>query len=408
MRLVVLTPHFAPDLAPTGVVVTRLVEELAERDHEIEVITSLPWYRDHRIEPGYEGKLVRTEDAPWGRIIRLHPFPTSDKTDLVRRAASFIGFTALSVLKGRKGARVDGVLALSPPLTLGLAGRAIADRRHAAYVFNIQDVFPDIAIELGYLSNATLIRSAKALERRCYERADAITVLSEDLKANVARKVSDPSKIRVIPNFVDTATIQPGEHENEYRREHGLEGKTVVMYAGNVGLSQSLDLFIDAAVALRDDPSLHFVINGTGAARTELEDHARGLSNVTFVDPQPIERLAEVLAAADIHVVVLKKGLARSSVPSKTFSILAAGRPFVASVDPGSEIAEIADRSGAGISVPPNDAEAFVKAIDHLIEHPDERIGMGENARSFVEAWASPAAVAATYEDLFAELRGPS
>lgn len=405
MRLVVLCPHFAPDLAPTGVVVTKLVEELAARGHHIEVITSLPWYRHHKIEPGYEGRLVRTEDTPWGSILRLHPFPTADKTDIVRRAASFAGFTALAAVKGRSGDRVDGVIAVSPPLTLGLAGHAIARARRAAYVFNIQDVFPDVAIELGLLKNPLLIKTARALERRCYRHADAITVLSDDLRDNIVGRMADPSKVRVIPNFVDTNFITPTDGENAYRREHGLEGKTVVMYAGNVGLSQSFDVVIAAAVALRDDPNLAFVINGGGAARATLEAQARGLTNVVFVDTQPFERLGELLAAGDIHLVPLKRGLARSSVPSKTFSILAAGRPFVASVDPGSEIATIAERSGAGIAVPPEDAEAFTKAIRHLSDSADERREMGRKARAFVERWASPAAVAARYEELFMELR---
>lgn len=405
MKLVVLTPHFAPDLAPTGAVVTKLVEELAERGHRIEVITSLPWYREHKIEPGFEGQLVRTEDTSWGSIMRLHPFPTPDKTNIVRRAASFAGFTALAALKGRPGAPVDGVIAVSPPLTLGLAGRAIARARGAAYVFNVQDVFPDVVIELGFLKDPLLIKTARALERRCYGGADAITVLSEDLRANIVGRVADPSKVRVIPNFVDTGFITPGGTENAYRRELGLEGKIVVMYAGNVGFSQSLDLVIAAARALRDDPDLSFVINGGGAARPALEATAKDLSNVVFVDTQPFERLPELLAAGDIHLVPLKRGLARSSVPSKTFSILAAGRPFVASVDPGSEIATIAKDSGAGISVPPDDACAFTQAIRDLADSADRRSDMGRRGRTFVEGWASPAAVAQRYEELILEFR---
>ena len=405
MKLIVLTPHFAPDLAPTGAVVTRLVEELAARDHDIQVITSFPWYRDHKVEPGYEGRLTRSEDTHWGNILRLHPFPTPDKTDIFRRAASYTGFTALAAMKGKRGPNVDVVLAISPPLTLGLAGHSIAKARRASYVLNVQDVFPDVAIDLGYLKNQALVSGARALERRCYRIADRVTVLSDELRDNVAAKVADTSKVRVIPNFVDTSSITPGEGENAYRREHDLSGKTVVMYAGNIGLSQSVDLLIAAAAALQDDPDLAFVINGAGAARRELEDLARGLSNVRFVDTQPMERLPELLAAGDIHVVPLKRGLARSSVPSKTFSILAAGRPFIASVDPGSEIAQIAERSGAGIAVPPEDAESFTKAVRQLADDVDERRAMGMRARSFVESWASPAAVAARYEELFVELR---
>jgi colanic acid biosynthesis glycosyl transferase WcaI len=404
VRLVVLTPHFEPDTAPTGAVVTRIVKELAGRGHEIEVITALPWYREHKLEPGYEGKLVRTEDAPWGRIVRIHPFPAEDKRNIPRRAMSFAGFSALAGAVGRRGPDVDIVLAVSPPLTLGLDGWAIARARHARFVFNIQDVYPDVAVELGVLRNRRLIAAAHRLERFCYERADAVTVLSDDLKDNLSRKVSDPGKVHVIPNFVDTQTIRPLERENPYRAEFGLTGKTVVMYAGNVGMSQSLDLVLSAAAALAHIDDLVFVINGQGAARDDLERRARGLGNLVFVDTQPYERLPEVLAAGDVHLVPLKRGLAASSVPSKTYSILAAGRPFIASVDPGTEIARLAEASGAGLTVAPEDPEEFTKAIRSLIENSTEAAAMGRAGRTFVEGWASPSAVAESYENLFLEL----
>jgi colanic acid biosynthesis glycosyl transferase WcaI len=404
VKLVVLTPHFAPDTAPTGNVVTQIVEELAARGHRIEVITSLPWYRNHSIEPGYGGRLVRREDTPWGEIIRLHPFPTSNKKAIARRAASFVAFSAVAAILGARGGRVDGVLAVSPPLTLGLDGWVIARARRARYVFNIQDVYPDVAVELGVLSNASVIKVAQAVERFCYARADAVTVLSEDIAANLGRK-TDPGKVKLIPNFVDTVRIKPSPKDNGYRAEYGLLGKTVVMYAGNVGLSQSLELLLEAAAALSIEKELVFVINGQGAAREGLEQRARGLANVRFIDAQPENRLPELLAAADVHVVALKRGLAASSVPSKTYSIMAAGRPTIASVDIGSEVAQLMERSGAGIAVPAEDPEAFTKAVRRLLDAPDEMEEMGRAARAFVEGWASPAAVAESYEELFTSLK---
>jgi colanic acid biosynthesis glycosyl transferase WcaI len=404
VKLVVVTPHFAPDLAPTGEVVTRITHELITQGHRIEVITSLPWYRDHRIEPGYAGKLVRYEDVPWGRIVRVNPFPTTDKRNIARRAVSFAGFSLASAAVGGRGGNVDGVLALSPPLTLGLTGWAIARRRGAPLAFNIQDVYPDVAIELGVLSNHRLIAAARRLERLCYARADAVTVLSDDLKQNIMARMDEPTKIRVIPNFVDTDWITPSARDNEYRKQHGLQDKFVVMYAGNVGLSQSLDLVVDAAAALAHEREIVFVINGGGAAKAGLRERARGMDNVVFVDMQPSERLPRVLAAADVHLVPLKRGLARSSVPSKTYSILAAGRPLIASVDPGSEVARVVERSGSGIAVAPEDSEAFTKAVRSLYEQRDQLDAMGAGGRAFVERWASPAAVAKQYADLFAEL----
>jgi colanic acid biosynthesis glycosyl transferase WcaI len=300
---------------------------------------------------------------------------------------------------------------MSPPLTLGAAGWLAARRWRVPFVFNIQDVFPDVAVELGAITNPAVIRAASWLERWTYRRADAVTVLSDDLRDNLVAKiegtVADPlDRVRVIPNFVDTAAIRPADPEaGSYRREHGLAGRQVVMYAGNVGFSQSLDLLLAAARALADRPDVTFVVNGGGSARPDLERGAAGLPNVRFVDFQPKERLPEVLAAADVHVVPLRRGLARSSVPSKTYSILAAGRPVVASVDEGTEVARVVERAGAGLAVPPDDPAAFTAAVTKLLDGPDQARAMGAAGRAFVERWVSPAAVAERYEALFEELR---
>jgi colanic acid biosynthesis glycosyl transferase WcaI len=180
------------------------------------------------------------------------------------------------------------------------------------------------------------------------------------------------------------------------------------MYAGNVGLSQPLDLVLDAARAFVDHPDVVFVINGQGAGRARLEARAAGLSNVHFVDMQPSWRLPELLAAGDIHLVLLRRGLARASVPSKTYSILAAGRPLVASVDSGTEVARVVEGAGAGIAVPAEDSDALISALAHLVSHRDEAAAMGLAGRAFVESWVSPALVAEAYEALFHELGRPT
>jgi colanic acid biosynthesis glycosyl transferase WcaI len=301
-------------------------------------------------------------------------------------------------------------MVMSPPLPLGVAGWLAAASRRAPFVFNIQDVFPDVAVELGAITNPRVIAAASWLERFLYRRADAVTVLSEDLRDNVARKLRGhrPERVEVIPNFVDTVRIAPAEPENSYRAEYGLGGRTVVMYAGNVGLSQSLDLVVDAARRHRGRDDLVFVINGGGSALEDLRREAADLDNLRFVPMQPRERLPEVLAAADLHLVPLRTGLARSSVPSKLYSILAAGRPVLASVDAGTEVATTIERAGAGVSVPPEDPDAFCAALDELLADPDRREAMGGSGRRFVEGWVSPAAVGEAYERLFdAVARGP-
>jgi colanic acid biosynthesis glycosyl transferase WcaI len=272
--------------------------------------------------------------------------------------------------------------------------------RGGSLVFNIQDVFPDAAIQTGAITNKQIIRLAYWLERASYKRSDAVVLLSEDLRRNISQKVSPATRaiLHVIPNFVDTAAITPGQRMTSYRRELGIDDRLVVMYAGNVGFSQSLGMMIAAA---RQLPDIAFVINGDGAARQSLQDHATGISNIYFAPYQPIERLSEVLATGDIHVVPLRAGLASVSVPSKSYSILAASRPVLAAIDEGSEIPRILAESGAGLSVPPDNENAFIEALRSLSIDQNLRETMGLNGRVWVEQHASPGAVAAAYEAIY-------
>ena len=404
LRLVVLCPHFSPDLAPTGVVMTRIVTELAARGHELHVVTSLPWYRNHAIEPGWGGRLWRTEKTEWGSIIRVHPFPGKSKSNLLRRA---VGFLAFSYAVGIRSVhadgfpfKVDGVLAMSPPLTLGLTGWFTKIIRRAPLVFNIQDVFPDAAIQTGAISNKNIIAAAKWLERVSYKRSDAVVLLSQDLRINIANKIDAKyhDRLHVIPNFVDTVAITPQDRMTAYRNELGIGDQLVVMYAGNVGFSQSLNLVVEAAAKF---PEIAFVINGDGAARKKLQEDCAQLANVHFGDYQPIERLSEVLATGDIHLVPLRTGLASVSVPSKSYSILAAGRPMLAAIDSNTEIPNMLQQSGAGVAVNPDNGPAFIEALGRLISNRDQLSEMGAKGRKWVETHASPASVAAQYEAIF-------
>lgn len=410
LKLLVLCPHFDPDTAPTGAVMSRIVEELGALGHEVHVVTSLPWYREHRVDEAWSTVRWRDRTATtgWGTIARLDPHAGGDKRNLVRRALGFIGFSVVSivagVLAGRRGRRVDAVIAMSPPLTLGVAGRLVAWIRRAPLIFNIQDVFPDAAVETGAITNRWVIGAARALEKVSYLSSSRVTVLSQDLADNVVSKIgaSKATRVVVIPNFVDTERIVPLDAATDYRRELGLTDRPVVMYAGNIGYSQSLEMLVAAA---RARPDVDFVINGTGSARSDLERSARGLTNLIFGDFQPPERLSEVLATGDIHVVPLRRGLGRVSVPSKTYSIMAAGRPIVAAVDAGTEVTRLVDGARSGLVVPPDETESFIAAIDRLVSDRDVRRDMGQRARAFVESQASPRAVAERYANLVHEIR---
>ena len=404
LRLIVLCPHFEPDMAPTGVVMTRIVHELAARGHELHVVTSLPWYRKHQVETGWAGALWRVEKTTWGSISRVQPFAGQTKSNLVRRAVGFILFSYFVGLRalfaGGFWRRADGVLAMSPPLTLGLIGWHTKLFRGGKLVFNIQDVFPDAAVETGAISNQRVIAAASWLERVSYRRSDSVVLLSDDLANNVQRKLDQKfhKRIRVIPNFVDTQAIVPMSRLTNYRRELGVDESLVVMYAGNVGFSQSLELMIEAARVL---PNVIFVINGEGAARKSLQAKAHALSNVKFGDYQDASRLSEVLATGDLHVVPLRRGLGSVSVPSKTYSILAAGRPICAAIDLDTEVPRILAASNAGVCVEPDNQAAFVSAIAAMIGDRKSLEEMGASGRKWVEGHASPQSIAQRYEALY-------
>jgi colanic acid biosynthesis glycosyl transferase WcaI len=413
LKLLVLCPHFEPDTAPTGVVMTRIVRELAELGHEIHVVTALPWYREHKVESEWVQTTWRTRISvtAWGSVTRLNPFAGDDKKNLWRRALGFVGFSVISVVAGLSAGRasngkrrVDAVIAMSPPLTLGLGGWLIAKGRRAPLLFNIQDVFPDAAIETGAIKNKSVIAASRLLEKISYRAARVVTVLSDDLRENISAKLpaAHSEKAVVIPNFVDTEAIQPLGRMTQYRHDLGIDDRPVVMYAGNVGFSQSLNLLIEAA---REFPEVAFVVNGSGAARASLEIEAKELKNVIFGNYQPSERLAEVLATADIHVVLLKKGLGKVSVPSKTYSIMASGRAVVAAIDPGTEVVRLIEGAQCGVAVAPDDPTALIEALRTMLDDPSQIRQMGERAREFVEHVASPAAVAQRYVEVLHHLR---
>ncbi len=391
-------------MAPTGVVMSRIVHELANRGHELHVVTSLPWYRKHQVEQGWSGALWRVEKTNWGSITRVQPFAGKTKSNLLRRAVGFILFSYLVGLRalfaGKVWRRVDGVLAMSPPLTLGLIGWHTKLFRGGKLVFNIQDIFPDAAIETGAITNKKIISFASWLERTSYKCSDSVVLLSDDLANNVQSKLEQKfhKRVKVIPNFVDTRAIMPMSRMTNYRTELRIDDALVVMYAGNVGFSQSLEMLVSAA---RELPQLIFVINGEGAARESLKKSAHGLSNVRFGDYQDVSRLSEVLATGDIHVVPLKRGLGSVSVPSKTYSILASGRPVLAAVDLDTEVPRILAAADAGVCVEPENSAAFISALRAMTLDPKTLSEMGERGRKWVENHASPASVAQRYEALY-------
>ena len=407
MRLLVITPHFEPDTAPTGIIFTSLVDQWVEQGHQIEVITSLPWYEKHEIENHWKGKLFRREEKESVTVTRLHPFP-QDKNKLLRRLMSFLVFSFLAAIASlSKRGPFDAVVALSPPLTLGTVGKVAAVRHRCKLILNLQDIFPDVAVTLGKIKSRSSIKVLEKYEKFTYNGSDAITVLSKDLEENVNKKIDrkkNPPQIAVIPNFLISSSIKPQDRLTNYREEHQLGEKFVVMYAGNLGNSQSFELITKAAKKHEERDDIVYVINGGGVMSNQLKQQANVLKNLVVIDYQPVERLSEVLATADLHLVPLRTGLGGMSVPSKIYSIFAAGRPVIASVDSGTEIERIVAESEGGIAVPPDDFDSFIFALESLIENSGLLEEMGNKATVWLENCYSSKTIADDYLDLIRRL----
>ena len=409
MRLLVISPHLEPDTAPTGIIISAILKQLGQLGNEVHAITSLPWYENHEVAEEWNGKglgkFLQTSDEEFGKITRCYPFPSSKKS-LIGRGLGFIGFTVMAAIPALfTRNKFDAVITVSPPLTLGLVGWLASRRHRCPHIFNIQDIFPDVAIQVGVIKSPRVIWFLKKLELFCYKKANAITVLSKDLATNVQEKTGfDDLRVVTIPNFVDVEKISPSSNNTPYRAELNLNDRVVVMYAGNLGHSQPLDLLVEAAKQHKNRKDVVYVINGGGVAAEELKEKAKEIPNLVVTGFQPINRLSEVLSTGDIHVVLLKKGLGASSVPSKIYSTFAAGRPVIASVDPETEVSRILSETQAGIAIPPESTTEFIATIERMVENHEERTEMGAAGRLWVEKQPTAKTVAESYINLFDRL----
>jgi glycosyltransferase involved in cell wall biosynthesis len=275
-------------------------------------------------------------------------------------------------------------------------------------VFLCEDVFPEVASLLEDFHSPTVNRTLDRVNRHLLRQSDAVVVLGERMRRRlVEEKGADPSRIEVIHNWADCEAITPGPRDNAFSREHGLTDRFVLMHSGNVGMSQNLDVLIEAASRLTSRDRLVVAIVGEGARRMSLEAEARhrGLSNVRFFPYQPKARLAESFATADAFLVSLKDGIEGYIVPSKLYGILAAGRPFVAAVDPSCEVAVIAHEHRCGVAAAPGDPDALAASIAALYDDPQQTRVMGENARKAAWQFDRRAAIG-RYYDLFLRVAG--
>ncbi len=402
MRILLLSTYFQPDIASTGVLMTQLAEELAALGHQITVVTSLPHYATNRIWDEYRGRLFVREQRGDLDVRRVYLYVPQRKESLFGRLLNYASFNLLSTLAGALAGPHDVILAPSPPLTNGVAAYLIGRLRGAPFVYNVQDIYPDIAIRMGVLTNPRVIAFFRALERFVYRQAAAVSVISDDFRRNLLAKGVPADKVHVIPNFVDTGFVSPRPRHNGFSAAQGLDDRFVVLFAGNVGLSQGLERVLETAALLTDLPDVLFLIVGNGAAKADLVERAKqmNLTNVRFLPFQPHEAVPEMYASADVCLVPLRHGFTQESVPCKVFTILGAARPLIASVDPGSDTWDFVQDAGCGLCIPPEDPPALAAAIRSLYADRTAGQRMGVRGHEYVLAQYTREAVARQYAEL--------
>jgi colanic acid biosynthesis glycosyl transferase WcaI len=406
MNIQVVTPYYLPDGGPSAPLFAMLCETLARRGHHVTVVAAVPHYPSGRVPAEFRGWRTRKSLESGVHVIRV-PVPSLDRSRLGQR---FLQFAIYQLNAARLGLMQDCDVAIcsNPALMTGLPLAVLTVLRRKPAIFSVHDVYPDVGISLGILRNPTAVWGVTALERFCLHHAARVRILAESFAPAVRNLRVPDSKLVLIYDWVDTDLIRPLSRANAFARENGLVDRFVVLYAGNIGLSQGLETVLRAAQQVVDYPDIEFVFVGDGTAKERLVAQADELKlqNVRFLPFQPRLRLPEVLATADVSLVMLQRGIGIQSLPSKSFSILASGRPLVSSVDEDSDMSRLVQRSEAGLCVPPEDPNRLVEAILHLRANPALRERMGRSGRAYALQHHSPESAAAQFESILRVISG--
>jgi len=381
LRILFVTPYFVPDYAASSPMYAAMAEDLAHAGNQVTIVTGMPHYGRGQVWEEYKGKFFIDESWRGCRILRVYSY-VPNRTSRLSKLISLLCFQAIAAPLCLRLRRHEVAFISNPFLAAWLPLLLLSLVRRTTVIYSVEDVYPDVLARQGALKSPLLTRISEMLERTCYQNARYVRVLSEGMQSLMISKGVPAEKIAIIPFFADTEFIQPLPRQNGFRERFGLDGKFVVLYAGNMGLSHGLNTVIETA-ALLDDPSVLFLMVGEGTARSLLEERARqlGLSNVRFLPFQPREELPLLLASADVSLVTLQDGMQHECVPSKVYWLLASGRPVIASADPDSEIARLLCEAGCGVLVPPNSPEALASAIRDLRDKQWEAIAMGQRSR---------------------------
>jgi len=401
MHILLIHQAFVALDEPGGTRHHELARYLAARGHRVTVIASTVSYLTGKAETA-NAVLEELKGGGGVTVLRARTYSALHRS-FVHRVFSFFSFMASSFLLGLKVRQVDLVWGTSPPIFQGVTAWLLARLKRVPFLFEVRDLWPAFAIQVGVLRNPLLIRLSLWLERFLYRRADRVMVNSPGFVEHVRERGA--RLVELVPNGVDVQMFDPYASGIGFRQEHGLEGRFVVLYAGAHGLSNDLGVVLGAAHSLMDRPEISIVLLGDGKEKPALMAQAAllGLTNLHFLLPVPKAGMAEVLAATDACIAILKPiSLYATVYPNKVFDYMAAGRPVILAID--GVIRQVVEQAQGGLFVPPGDPEALAKAILHLAEDPQRARTMGLNARDYVEAHFDRAALARHLAEIFEQM----
>lgn len=408
-RVLLVSLVYEPDTVSTATIAAQLAQQLQALGHDTSVLTSVPHYNPAkavRSDPRYRGRLrrpFRLEVEDGVRVVRC--FIPQKPSLALRRLGDFLLLHVLMTIAVLRYFRDrDAIIVVSPPLTLAFIGMLARRLGKGRLIYNVQELWPDVPRELGVIRNRWILRALAGLEHWVYRSSDRIVPIGPQFAKEIVQRGGAQSAVRVIPNFVDTARIGRRDKANPLATEWGVAEKPVVLYAGNIGLTQDFDVLLRAAEIL-EPFRIHFLIVGGGAARAGLESRVRleRPANVEVRDFVPADSVSELYGLADVVVVPLKPGHDRTTTPSKIFSAMAAGRPIVACASAGTDLAETVVAARAGLVVPAGDPNALADGIAVLVR--GEAGECWEPAAALAAAARhSPAAIGARYDQLLRSL----
>jgi colanic acid biosynthesis glycosyl transferase WcaI len=391
MRILIYGINYAPEVVGVGKYTTEMAEWLRECGHHVRVVTAPPYYPAWKVGSGY--RCWRYTRESLGRIELFRcPLWVPKKPSAPARLLHLLSFAIFSIpaMLRQISWRPDMVLVIEPTLFCAPVALLTAWLANARAWLHIQDYEVEAFFGLGYASGAFVKRLVTMVEGWLMRRFDRVSSISLQMVSRLASFNVSQNRTLLIPNWVDTNRVRPGANGRDFRGEWGMApGSRIVLYAGTMGDKQGLDMLIDTAGAMQADrPELVFLLVGDGSVKDVLVEKAdkMGVRNVVFKPPQPAEDLPALLALADIHLVVQRRGAGGAVMPSKLTGILAAGGTAIITADEDTELGRlVAENPGIGILVPPEDPARFREALLAALLNRRGADGSNPIARKYAE-----------------------